>query len=283
MAFRESEITIQSKLGKTNNDISYRAKSRVNNTKVIILCAGDGTRWNNYLGVPKQLIPINKEPLLNRTVRLLCDSGYDDIAIIAHDNRLNLDGCDFITPPRSRWTVETLLSTHSLWEERTLVLLGDVFYTKQALATIVSPRRSVQVYGRFGASLFTFTQYGELFAISFDENNHHKIKKHLMKACSHALSGGRGKLWEFYRSLAGFPLNEHKREEKIFTSIHDLTDDIDSPKEYHKIIERYSYAASKNPLKQILVYCWVNAIIPFLYIKKFLRPIKNYTLQLITK
>ncbi|SHF79834.1 Choline kinase [Fodinibius roseus] len=259
------------------------AKSKINNTKVLILCAGDGTRWDNYLGVPKQLIPINEEPLLKRTVRLLCDNGCNDIAIISHDDRLNLDRCDFFKPPQCRWTVETLLSTHPLWTERTLVLLGDVFYTKQALATILSPSQGVQVYGRFGPSLFTFTQYGELFAISFEENDHHKMKKHLNIARSHALSGGRGKMWEFYRSLAGFPLNEHKKDDEIFTSIHDLTDDIDSPKEYDKLVKRYTYAASKKPLKRILVYCWIHAIIPILYVKKFLRPVKNYTLQLITK
>lgn len=28
--------------------------------KYIIMCAGKGTRWNNYLGVPKHLIEINR-------------------------------------------------------------------------------------------------------------------------------------------------------------------------------------------------------------------------------
>jgi len=276
--FRQKQITCTS---------SSVAKSKINNTKILILCAGDGTRWDNYLGVPKQLIPINGEPLLNRTLRLLCDHGYNDIAIIAHDNRLNLKGVEFFKPPQFRWTIETLLSTQPLWAEKTIVLLGDVFYTNQALATILSSNQGVHVYGRHGQNLFTYTPHGELFAISFEENDHYKMKKHLNIARSDAFSGGRGKIWEFYRSLAGFPLNEHKKplneqrkEDEIFISIHDLTDDIDRPKEYDKVIKRYSYAASNNPLKRVLINCWIYGMSP---LKKFLRPVRNYFLQLINK
>ena len=35
--------------------------------KYIIMAAGMGTRWNNYLGVPKHLIELNGETLLGRT------------------------------------------------------------------------------------------------------------------------------------------------------------------------------------------------------------------------
>lgn len=256
---------------------------KIKKAKVLILCAGDGMRWDNYLGVPKQLIPINNEPLLNRTVRLLNGYGYNDIDIIAHDERLNLDGFGFYKPSKFRWTVETLLSTQPLWTERTIVLLGDVFYTNKALTTILSYNQDIHVYGRFGKSLFTFTQYGELFAITFEKSDHQMIKKHLNIARSNALRGGRGKIWEFYRSLAGFPLDLHKKDDEIFISIHDLTDDIDSPREYEKIVNRYSYAASKKPLNQFLIYCWIYGMIPIIYIKKFLRPIKNYTIQLINR
>jgi choline kinase len=38
---------------------------------VFILCAGRAERWNNYLGIPKQLIAFNNESLLDRTIRLI--------------------------------------------------------------------------------------------------------------------------------------------------------------------------------------------------------------------
>lgn len=50
--------------------------------RVFITAYGESTRWNNYLGVPKHLIPIDDEPLIHRTVRLLKENGFDDIVII---------------------------------------------------------------------------------------------------------------------------------------------------------------------------------------------------------
>jgi len=121
----------------------------MNNTKVLILCAGDGKRWNNYLGVPKQLIPINEEPLLKRTVRLLCDYGYSDIAIITHDDRLNFEGCDFFKPPQYCWTVETLLSTH-FGQKEPWCFLG-MFFTQSK--HWLQSHRPVKVYTYMGGSV----------------------------------------------------------------------------------------------------------------------------------
>lgn len=39
--------------------------------KYIIMADGGGTRWNNYMGIPKHLVEIDGEPLLGHTVRLL--------------------------------------------------------------------------------------------------------------------------------------------------------------------------------------------------------------------
>jgi len=58
--------------------------------KVLILCAGDGSRWGNYLGVPKQLVTINGETLLDRTIRLLRENQIADITIVSNDNKLKV-------------------------------------------------------------------------------------------------------------------------------------------------------------------------------------------------
>jgi choline kinase len=55
-------------------------------SRVFILCAGDGARWRNYLGVPKQLISIEGETLLERTMRLLHAHNLTDIVIVTYDN-----------------------------------------------------------------------------------------------------------------------------------------------------------------------------------------------------
>jgi choline kinase len=40
-------------------------------TRVIVIAAGDGTRWNNYRDTPKHLVTIEKEILLQRKVEVL--------------------------------------------------------------------------------------------------------------------------------------------------------------------------------------------------------------------
>lgn len=90
--------------------------------KVLILCAGDGSRWGEYLGIPKQLITINNETLLDRTVRLLHKSGNNDIEIVSNDYRLESKHCHFFRPSEFRWVVETLISTKDLWKVRNMMI-----------------------------------------------------------------------------------------------------------------------------------------------------------------
>ena len=47
--------------------------------KVYILADGEGLRWNNWGGVPKQLLKVNGETLLDRMIRLYKENGIDDI------------------------------------------------------------------------------------------------------------------------------------------------------------------------------------------------------------
>ena len=49
--------------------------------KYIIMCGGNYPHWNT----PKQLLKIQDETILNRTIRLLKENGIEDIAISAND------------------------------------------------------------------------------------------------------------------------------------------------------------------------------------------------------
>lgn len=136
-------------------------------TSAVILCAGTGDRWNNYLGIPKQLIEIGGETLLDRAIRLLKRDGVSDIHVVTHNQLLKQEGIKTFAPEKYEWTVESLLSTRTLWKEKTLVLLGDVFYTNKAMHRIVTSPNSIGVFGRSGASKCTFKTTGEIFALSF--------------------------------------------------------------------------------------------------------------------
>ncbi len=61
-------------------------------TSAVILCAGTGDRWNNYLGIPKQLIEIGGETLLDRAIRLLKRDGVSDIHVVTHNQLLKQEG-----------------------------------------------------------------------------------------------------------------------------------------------------------------------------------------------
>ena len=245
------------------------------NTKVLILCAGDATRWGDYLGVPKQLVAFNGESLLHRTERLLRSKGCRDISVISHDERLQIGSCSLFRPERFQCTSETFLSTRSLWSEMTLVLLGDVFYTRTAIDKITSYQEGIHVFGRRGANLFTGSPYGEIFAFSFDQDNASKILDNARRVCADAQAGGRGKIWELYRALAGFSLDSHQLERKLFVSIHDFTDDIDSPEEYERVAGKYLRFTSKSRLKKIYLYCCLFFGAPFQIVPWFCRRLKR--------
>jgi len=241
--------------------------------KVLIFCAGGSAKWGYYLGIPKPLILLNKESILGRTLRLLKKQKVKDITIVATDPILKQQGYDFFEPQASRWFVETLISTEKLWDEHTVVLMGDVFYTPEALKTILSPNNSsIKFYGRAGKSLFSHKAHGELFGISFSKNDSALIHEHAQKVIKAAKSMGHGKAWQFYRSIAGFELDQKKTEEKYFVEIDDFTDDFDTPEEYDLAVFRYSLVASKNPMKQALLWLWVKVLDP-LSIKFFGKPL----------
>jgi molybdenum cofactor cytidylyltransferase len=45
----------------------------------VLLAAGASTR----MGVPKLLLPLGDEPIVRRTARSLCESGYDEVLVVA--------------------------------------------------------------------------------------------------------------------------------------------------------------------------------------------------------
>ena len=231
--------------------------------KAIILCAGSGRRWNEYLGRPKQLIVIQNESLLARMTRLLHEHGVTDIHIVSNDDRLGTVGCGFFRPVRCRWTVETLLSTRELWRERTLVLLGDVYYSEAAILTIVEFERDLGVFGRPSRNRFTHKRR-EIFALSIGSNGASDVVRNASVVLKYAVAGGEGKLTQLYHSLVGFPFERYDMyEREVFMTIDDLTDDFDYPTHYDRFLHRYRWTTSIDPIKRSAIAAWLRIIAPF--------------------
>lgn len=187
--------------------------------KYIIMCAGKGTRWNNYLDVPKHLIEINNETLLGRTTRLLKENGITDYVITGSDERYTQYG-NLI--PQTDNDCEIDRFEESIVNGEVCYLYGDVYYTEDAIKTIINTKtENVEFFGHefeiFGIKVKDL----ELFF-----THKHKVKElYLEKKIERCIG------WEIYRSINNIPFDEHLITEK-YTKILDGTDDIDYPEDY---------------------------------------------------
>lgn len=100
--------------------------------KVYILADGEGTRWNNWGGVPKQLLKINNETILDRMVRLCVENGLDDITIVgdfkseyAKNTKLNCKD-----------KIDLFISVANHSKEPFVLLNGDVFYSDEIIKDV---------------------------------------------------------------------------------------------------------------------------------------------------
>lgn len=188
----------------------------------IIMCAGKGTRWNNYLGVPKHLIEINGETLLGRTTRLLKERNINYI-ITSEDERYKQYGKVI---PQSNHDCE--VDRFEPFNDKEIVYLyGDVYYTEQAIDIIVNtPTNDITFFG----------SDQEIFGIKIKDKklfyeHKDKVKKLYLKNIIPRCIG-----WEVYRSIHNIPFLEHKITER-YVLIEDETDDIDYPIDYEKFIK----------------------------------------------
>jgi hypothetical protein len=222
----------------------------------LILCAGSGSRWANHLGRPKQLLRIGDETLLERMVRQFRGAGLTDLHVVARNKEFRLPGCGFLNPGATRYTVQTLLATRELWSRRTIVLLGDVWYSNRAVKRIMACQVPLAFFGREHPSIITGCTWGELFALSFSAEAADELTQHIAVATDDALHGGRGRLWQLYRSLAGLPLDSEAVERRIFHRINDLTDDFDVPADWTMWRRRHRLATSASPTVRLLFALW---------------------------
>lgn len=198
--------------------------------RIIIACAGPQTKWNGHLGVPSHLVPVDGEPLLHRTVRQ-ARSLTGDVIVTAPpgDGRYAVPGAGLCpTDPAAN----EYAACRPLWIEdgRTVLMLGDVYFTDAAIRTIGAwGRRDYRVFGRRGASRITGTPYGEIFAASWWPGQHALLDEHLARIDGMSKAG-----WRLLRLMQGTPLNRHVVRSRWFTTIDDATDDIDFPADYER-------------------------------------------------
>lgn len=214
--------------------------------RVIIICAGDGTRWGDYLGVPKHLAEVDGEPILHRTVRLFSKEDTEIYVVSKDDDRYKVDGSTQYIPTFNldNFDADKFLNSKELWSEddRTVVVYGDVYFTEEAVKKILSwESREWTLFARpFGSSI-TGTPYGECFAQSFYPESiaeHTAALRRIVSLYEKGIlprCGG----WEHYRAILRLPgevMHRHLVGEKLQV-IDDLTDDVDYSEDYLRLIK----------------------------------------------
>ena len=228
----------------------------IKKTTVFILCAGDGERWNNYLGIPKQLIKFNSETLLARTIRLTKNLIHDAaIYVVSNDHLTQSPDAQVLKPANAGFTVETFLSTRTYWGEQVIILLGDVFYSRTSIKTIAADNRSFSFYGKVGNSKLGTSAHGEIYAFKVFKIFQQQMEKYARLACIETQPGSFRNLWDLYHSITGLPYRSGAIEKKSFTAINDFTEDFDWPSEFEASKNMYEILARTGVAKKIPVYC----------------------------
>lgn len=198
--------------------------------KYIIMADGEGKRWGNYKGVPKHLITVEGETILERTIRLLIGRGIadKDIWVTSSDPRYKKIWNNII--PQSIKDCELERFEESLVDGPVCYLYGDVYYTEAAMRTIIETETD---------DILFFGSDWEIFAIKVKAtdkflNEKHKVKEKYMTGELNRCIG-----WEIYRSLHGLLMEDeydfdHHRITDDYVKILDETCDFDYPTEYEE-------------------------------------------------
>ncbi|MFN0151618.1 MAG: SEC-C metal-binding domain-containing protein [bacterium] len=236
-------------------------------THCIILCGGENTRWGGHRETRcKHLIEVEGELLLDRTLRLV--AAREPITpthtvVVVNENDLGVYASSLSGAPElygishdipNETEAYKFLSSKALWnaDGRTVVLLGDVWFSDAAIGTIFDDsREDWTAFGRAGASRFTGCRHGELFAQSFTSFEEHAANLERLDAmyrqgtCRRAASG-----WAHYQLMIGKDPDTHTVGPR-FVAIDDFTEDFDRPGDYESWVlgRSANRAAHRTPVR----------------------------------
>jgi hypothetical protein len=212
-------------------------------TRFIITAAGQQTRWNGHLGVSKHMALVRGEPIIHRTLRLLTERGQQDIVLIAKDSGYGAYGiAPIVASDATILPLTGLGVSEPHWGPGlTVLLFGDVYFTEQAINTVINVQPAVGDvlwFGRAGEGV-AGSHWKELFAVSFHYEAQANLRSHMNRVREVRDSIGRPGEggWLVYRSLRGLNLRAYYPVTAgNFVDITDETTDFDSPEDYDEFI-----------------------------------------------
>ena len=210
--------------------------------RVLLIAAGSGTRWNNYLGVPKHLAPVRGTTVLGRLVSQF--QGVADVTVVGPpDDRYRYDGSTLVCPAVRDADADKFLSSRHLWnpDGPTLIVYGDIFLSWPARDLIVHHPDRLALFARWGRARLTGTPYGECFAYRLPATEHDRFEHALWDVDGWQREGliDRSGGWETFQRLNGAGVDTVRRHRQTsgpcqFVDVNDWSDDFDWPKDYER-------------------------------------------------
>lgn len=209
--------------------------------KYILMCGGKYDKWKT----PKQLLKVNDEVIIERTIRLLRENGINDI-YISTDN----PAFDYL------WDIPKLKHNNSYevkdgklygyWvdafyptDEPTCYIFGDVYFSEEAIKTIVETKTNdIELFGSAPPFADIYPkQWIEPFALKVVDTDH--LKKSIQRTKELADEGKFWRfpiMWELWTVIKDVPL-QTKPDEYIYnyTAINDYTIDVDNEEDIIRI------------------------------------------------
>ena len=199
--------------------------------RYVIMADGRGTRWNNYMGVPKHLALVDGEPVLGRTVRLLREIAAEsamaeepEIIITSHDPRYEFEGATRHEPENNIYEIDRF--TTELVCDDMCFLYGDTIYDRKVLEDIAaSAPADILFFGNNKSVVAVRIGDADLFKSHFDT-----VRKLFIDGKIEKCKG-----WQIYQSVTGQDLNEKPVIGDKFICVDEHTTDINTPEEYKNI------------------------------------------------
>ncbi len=205
--------------------------------KYIILCGGKYPKWET----PRQLLEINGEQIVQRTIRILRENGVDDIAITANGNDFDHLGVEIIhhnNPFIGYTSGQYWVDAFPLGDDPVCYMLGDVFFSENAIKTIVETKtEDIEFFASAPPFAANYTrQWAEPFAFKVTNTNHFSKAVRETKRLQDEGKFRRIPIaWELWQVIKHTPLNLIDYDN--YTAINDYTTDIDCASDVDNLLK----------------------------------------------
>jgi len=191
--------------------------------KYIIMCGGPKCLETS----PVHFTNLNGKSILQRTIDLLKENGVTDIAITTSGQGYDVFGVPVIEYNSNKAPYHWVNAFY-LMDEPVCYIFGDVFFSKQAIRTIVETETNdIEFFASAPPFHSSFIKrYAEPFAFKVVNNDH--LKDSIEKT-KHLVNEGklkRGIAWELWQVIKNTPLNHI--DYTNYKRINDFTCDVDT-------------------------------------------------------